>query len=169
MTSGTPMTAPATGSGADSRVCPQCNRNLLRTWRRPIDRFSSRFVPVYRYRCESFTCQWQGNFRIPRDAFSIDGTACRDTDAADLALFEDAQPPAVPKSFIVHMVLALAGALFLVIFTTTDWSLDRELATNGPRDDQWLASVNLVVRGTQSEPPRQPPAARPTVTAAGIP
>ena len=168
MTTGTPITAPAPSTG--SHACPQCNGNLLRTWRRPIDRFLSRFMPVHRYRCDSFQCQWEGNFRIDRGAFSIDGTASGDTDTAALGLQEDAHPPTVPRSFVVHMVLAVAGALFVVIFTTTDWSLDRELANNDPRDDQWLASANLVVRGTQSELPRQPPTAvQPTVTVARTP
>ena len=169
MTTGTPITAPAPGTSTGSHACPQCNGNLLRTWRRPIDRFSSRFVPVHRYRCDSFQCQWEGNFRIDRSAFSIDGAASGDTDTAAAGLQEDAHPRALPRSFVVHMVLAVAGALFVVIFTTTDWSIDRELANNGPRDDQWLASANLVVRGTQSEIARQRPAVRPTVTAARTP
>lgn len=43
--------------------CPECASPLLRVWRRPIDRMLGAVAPVHRYRCEKFSCQWQGNFR----------------------------------------------------------------------------------------------------------
>jgi hypothetical protein len=44
--------------------CPVCNGSLVRIWRRPIDRLSSKFVPVHRFRCEGFSCGWVGNLRV---------------------------------------------------------------------------------------------------------
>jgi hypothetical protein len=49
---------------ASRHACPQCAAMLVRMPRRAIDRFLSRFVPVQRYRCERFLCQWQGNLRV---------------------------------------------------------------------------------------------------------
>lgn len=44
--------------------CPQCGAHLIRIARRPFDRVLSRLVPVQRYRCERFNCQWEGNLRV---------------------------------------------------------------------------------------------------------
>ncbi len=55
------------GSGrpTDSRrCCPLCGATLVRTPRRLIDRLLSHFMPILRYRCERFLCQWQGNMRL---------------------------------------------------------------------------------------------------------
>ncbi len=49
-------------------ACPHCGTALVRTPRRPIDYLISRFVPVQRFRCERFSCQWQGNIRIDEAA-----------------------------------------------------------------------------------------------------
>lgn len=50
---------PATG-----HQCPLCRNELRRTWRRPVDKFASLFLPLHRYRCGNFSCQWEGNFRV---------------------------------------------------------------------------------------------------------
>lgn len=43
-------------------VCPLCGSlGLVRIHRRPIDRMLGLFVRVYRFRCEEFECQWEGN------------------------------------------------------------------------------------------------------------
>lgn len=43
-------------------VCPLCGSpGLIRIHRRPIDRVLSLFVEVYRFRCQQFECQWEGN------------------------------------------------------------------------------------------------------------
>jgi hypothetical protein len=43
-------------------ACPLCgNRGLIRIHRRPIDHLLSLFVNVYRFRCQQFECQWEGN------------------------------------------------------------------------------------------------------------
>jgi hypothetical protein len=63
---------PADGSGyragqtseAASHVCPVCQGLVLRIGRRPVDKLTSLFAPVQRYRCETFSCGWEGNFRV---------------------------------------------------------------------------------------------------------
>ena len=54
----------ATQGVAFNHMCPLCNNELRRTWRRPVDRFASIFLPLHRYRCGNFSCQWEGNFRV---------------------------------------------------------------------------------------------------------
>lgn len=54
---------------ATRHSCPVCGAALLRTPRRSIDYLISRFTPVQRFRCERFSCQWQGNLRVePTDS-----------------------------------------------------------------------------------------------------
>ena len=43
--------------------CPHCGGYLVRIHRRPIDRFLSLFVTVYRYQCQNHHCQWEGILR----------------------------------------------------------------------------------------------------------
>jgi hypothetical protein len=42
-------------------ACPLCNARVNRISRRLIDRVISVVHPVHRYRCDSFTCHWEGN------------------------------------------------------------------------------------------------------------
>ena len=56
---------PTPDGEAGKPSCPQCGGQLIRIARRPLDRVLSRFVPVQRYRCECFSCQWEGNLRVP--------------------------------------------------------------------------------------------------------
>lgn len=51
-------------TSATRHTCPLCSAPLVRTPRRSIDHLLSRFVPLQRYRCERFVCQWQGNLRV---------------------------------------------------------------------------------------------------------
>ena len=44
---------------AFNHMCPSCNSELRRTWRRPVDRFASLFLPLHRYRCCNFSCRWK--------------------------------------------------------------------------------------------------------------
>jgi hypothetical protein len=46
-------------------TCPLCGEGyLIRIHRRVIDRLLSLFMPVYRFRCLCFSCQWEGNIRV---------------------------------------------------------------------------------------------------------
>jgi hypothetical protein len=49
-------------------LCPRCGGYLRRTRRRMTDRLVSMLVPVRRYECTGYTCQWQGTLRVRRMA-----------------------------------------------------------------------------------------------------
>jgi hypothetical protein len=49
---------------ASRPFCPACKDYLMRIPRRFIDRIFSQVFPVQRYRCQHFTCQWEGNIRV---------------------------------------------------------------------------------------------------------
>ena len=53
------------GQSSSGNVCPQCNAPLDRVQRRIVDRLSSWFSPVRRYRCrmKGWSCDWEGNLR----------------------------------------------------------------------------------------------------------
>lgn len=69
--------APADYLSISARPCPLCAGSLTRTPERPIDEFWSLFVPVHRFRCNRFSCQWTGNLRIDPDASSQASGALR--------------------------------------------------------------------------------------------
>jgi transposase-like protein len=46
--------------------CPRCKSPTYRIRRKRMDRFISNFIPVQRYKCESFKCNWSGIVRQPR-------------------------------------------------------------------------------------------------------
>lgn len=50
--------------GSHKHTCPKCSGLVYRIPRRFIDRCLSLFVHVYRYRCLSADCGWEGN--LPR-------------------------------------------------------------------------------------------------------
>ena len=60
-----PFTSSAGLTGAIRHTCPLCHGRVVRVWRRPFDRFVSWLVPLQRFHCEDFSCQWEGNFRTP--------------------------------------------------------------------------------------------------------
>ncbi len=51
-------------------VCPRCGGPVFRVSRRLIDRLTSVFRSVRRYRCDSHTCQWRGNLPVKPAASS---------------------------------------------------------------------------------------------------
>jgi hypothetical protein len=56
-----------TDGNISSQICPVCGCSYLtRIHRRFTDRLLSIFVPVYRYRCDSLSCDWEGNLRVKR-------------------------------------------------------------------------------------------------------
>jgi hypothetical protein len=46
------------------RRCPLCHSSINRIPRRFVDLVLSLFTPVQRYRCRSFSCDWEGNLRV---------------------------------------------------------------------------------------------------------
>jgi len=47
----------------NTRRCPLCHGTMNRIPRRFVDLVLSMFIPVRRYRCRSFDCDWEGNLR----------------------------------------------------------------------------------------------------------
>jgi len=52
-------------STPNEHKCLRCAGPLTRIRRRAFDRLVSLFVPIHRYRCPYFLCQWEGNLRVP--------------------------------------------------------------------------------------------------------
>jgi len=132
---------------ADVHACPVCQGALQRTWRRPVDRFLGHFVPLQRYRCATFTCQWEGNIRMQRQASTAPDSVRHGSEATRSHLLDNAEPTPVPKSFVGHMALTVAGAMFVVVFAYTDWFRDAEITE--ARDANWYASVRLTEQGAR--------------------
>lgn len=62
-----------TGYAARGCRCPRCNGPASRVPRRLVDLLLSMFVTVSRYRCDSSNCDWQGNVRVRRHPFLVQG------------------------------------------------------------------------------------------------
>lgn len=46
---------------ASDDICPCCSGPVYRIQRRSFDRFVNFFIPLYRYRCGTLGCGWEGN------------------------------------------------------------------------------------------------------------
>ena len=101
-------------TGANHNTCPLCHGPVVRVWRRPFDRFLSWFVPLQRYHCEAFSCQWEGNFRTPADS---DGPA---TGHSGLHA-GGAHPSVEPSSLIVPGMIVAAASLLIAVAAMADW------------------------------------------------
>lgn len=83
-----------------------CKGWLIRIWRRPVDRLYSYFVPVHRFRCENFSCGWEGNFRV-------DGHGSgKNSDVLTLV---------TTASFAAFLVLTSVVLALLLAASTIDW------------------------------------------------
>jgi hypothetical protein len=49
---------------SNPQKCPRCGGDAYRIRRRLIDRLLSLIVPLGRYSCESFVCNWEGNLVV---------------------------------------------------------------------------------------------------------
>lgn len=104
---------PRSGDLAVGQIrCPLCQGDLVRARRRSVDRLRSLFVPVKRYRCENFRCQWEGNVSSRRAT----GAAGNAPVEGDIGGWSDH----VPVAFVVSMVLAVAGIAFVLMFSTME-------------------------------------------------
>lgn len=154
MTTRMPLTRPDRHTRVGKRICPSCNGILFRTWRRPIDRISSLILPVRRYRCRSFSCQWEGNLRN-------DGAASA-TLGAGTGPPVKAHSPRVPKSVAIQMWLAAVGVAALVSLPITDWLSTSALANAESQQKQGLPSISLAGQGTRLELPVKLPLVEPS-------
>lgn len=129
------------------RKCPVCAASLIRTPRRHVDRVWSIFVPVLRFRCQSFACQWQGN--LPRDI----GTGGDAAHSSGSGRGVRRRPRRIPRQFKVQMVLAVGGAVLVFVAAYTEptaLSAALDFGSSGPR---WVAtSGRQAVPDTQVKP-----------------
>lgn len=64
MTSLSHLVPPLVPHVAFGGICPCCNGSAYRVQRRTFDMYINFFMPVYRYRCGSLGCDWEGNLRV---------------------------------------------------------------------------------------------------------
>ncbi len=139
--------------------CPQCESPLLRIWRRPVDRLLGGLTPVHRYRCEKFSCQWQGNFRTNEES-------PENAKAEPVSTWMAAKPLLLVVGGVVATALAVALA------TTAWWplesvaleNLNRPTLTHQPIDApislgkaNWNASETLSIHPAPSIAPQLHP------------
>lgn len=55
---------------APPHTCPACGGHVTRIRRRTMDRILGLFSPVWRYHCDKFGCDWEGNLSASSAAFS---------------------------------------------------------------------------------------------------
>lgn len=139
-------------AGPGKHTCPSCNGSLVRAWRRPIDRFMTQFVPVHRYRCVSFACRWEGNFRTRRDPGTARLARPHTGAPAGIDLVHDA----TPKSFIARTTVLAACALLVAIFAATDWLSGNELAGAEPGVANQLSFQSQPEQAVQFNSTEQP-------------
>lgn len=68
---------PADYRNVSDHLCAQCGGGLTRTPERLIDHFWRLLVPVQRFRCGRFSCQWTGNLRVDDGAGNSDQAIVR--------------------------------------------------------------------------------------------
>ncbi len=127
-----PITVPhgfATSRGRFGHACPACQGGLVRIWRRPLDRFTSQFVPVHRFGCERFSCGWEGNLRI---------------DAAQHAKRSSVLERA-SAMFMVTLLLATVVLAVSLLVATVGWISDygREPEQLGLGSQQGRGAISL--------------------------
>ena len=104
-------------------ACPDCKGPLRRAVRRPVDHVTGLFVPVRRYRCHRFDCQWEGNFR--KDV--ADGKD-RGARGSGLQNVKGAGKP--PTSFVVHMAIVAVGLVLILLVSLTETIDESKLTPN---------------------------------------
>ena len=116
------------------RKCPVCAASLIRTPRRHVDRVWSIFEPVLRFRCQRFSCQWQGN--LPRDIGTGDDAAHSSGSGRGVRR----RPRRIPRQFKVQMVLAVGGAVLVFVAAYTEPTALRAALDFGSSDPGWVAT-----------------------------
>jgi hypothetical protein len=137
------------------RACPKCGGDLFRIARRSIDRAISAFMPVQRFRCHFFSCHWEGNIRLTRQESAAIEAEADSTNALGTRASGQSPSRKVPRSFLVHMCLTVAGLVAVVVFTTTDLFSDPEVGIAERRSQQWVTNPKLADQGTRISRPSQ--------------
>ena len=146
MTTRTPTTGLSDYLSFSDQVCPQCAGDLMRTSRRSIDRLTSLFIPVHRYRCCRFSCQWQGNLRAPGEAQGL----VPDPMGAERRVSR------LPVSFIVNIVLVVTGVVLVVAVSVTDSFQGREVESSDISVSQTMGAARLTGSVDKTEPTAKP-------------
>jgi len=140
----------ATQGVAFNHMCPLCNDELRRTWRRPVDRFASLFLPLHRYRCGNFSCQWEGNFLVhSHDAKGSDTPAT-------------VRPGSKPVSYRLPALIASGSALAAVllvlgvIFMGSQWQPGASWAGSSAMGEDRVASTSQAPSALGQEIPIGP-------------
>ena len=114
----------------------------MRVRRRQMDTISSIFVPVHRYRCGSFSCQWEGN--LP---------ANNDSKVSEILLLRrHNRQPKPPASFVVSVAFVIVGSLVVLGAGVFDLFLDHHLDTNVPSAIEVNTAEKLNVPGYKRPP-----------------
>ena len=158
MTTKSQVEQPSRYSSLRKHACPTCRGDLFRIPRRSIERVMSLFVPVQRFRCHFFSCHWEGNIRVTRQESFVSQAAADSANAMGHRSRVDSPSRRVPKSFVVHLALAAAGLVAVVVFSTTDVLSDAEATSADRRDEQWRAAPKLADQGTKIGRTSQAPA-----------
>lgn len=128
-----PYGSPST-SGAIKYTCPLCRGALTRIGRRPIDRLSSQFVPAHRFRCEGFSCGWEGTLRV---------------DGADSGKKPGVLERAATASMVALVLVTSVAVAVMLVAAMVGWFSARD------RQQEQVSSVNnqcLVAIDTASPP-----------------
>ena len=110
---------------ASGRQCPLCQGYLIRTPRRAVDRLFSLFKPVLRYRCQRFSCQWNGNLSRREADQPAQGESARAAAQGRVSL-----------AFTIQMVFAVVGTILVILVGTTEPSVWREVLWMDPVESQ---------------------------------
>lgn len=88
---------------ASSHPCPTCGGKIHRMRRRPIDRVTSLWAEKRRYRCANFSCRWEGNLALDRNAALRHGRRQR-----------------LPLTFVISMSMVAASMVAALGFATIE-------------------------------------------------
>lgn len=108
--------APQANLPASEVLCPCCQGKLIRERRRMVDRLRSLIRPAKRYRCDNFACQWMGNLANA----DTDKSGAGDAAGAQTPGDDNGRNESVPAAFIVHMMLAAAAVVFVLVYGTME-------------------------------------------------
>jgi len=117
---------------------------MLRIHRRRIDRVSSWFTPAQRYRCLGFSCQWEGNIQVQPDATNTTAGGLGEADSTGLGEFGPPPPTRVSRFFVASMVAALAGVVFIMMGTYSDWLSPAVAEDTLSSESSWRSSTVVV-------------------------
>ena len=99
-------------------ACPCCAGRVRLTWYRAIDRLTSRLAPIRRYRCQSRSCQWEGNVRFNLHTAALRQPAPADEGASDAGMAAGTLSPTARASTVVPAMLKVVGAALVAALAT---------------------------------------------------